>query len=643
MRTLSIDIETFSDVGIGRVGVYKYTDSPNFKILLFAYAWDGGPVEVVDLTKEALPEDVIKALEDPDVLKTAFNAQFERVCLNRAYGLDSGPWDCTMIKAWQCGINGGLASVGAAIGLSEDEGKIKDGKRLIKKFCTPQKDGRQLTLGADEDWDRFIEYCRRDVEVEMRIRDKLSRFMTSETEAALYKVDQRITDRGVRLDMDLVAGAIALDEDLTARMESRYKEITGMDNPNSLKDIKDFIHDKTGDAVKSVTKGNIDDLISKYEEFDEVVEVLKIRKVLSKTSTAKYHKMNEIVMRDGRARGILQFYGANRTGRWAGRLIQVQNLPRNYIHDLDTARKLIKDRDLDAFMMAYDDVPDIMSQCLRTAIIPSTGKRFAVSDYSAIEARVIAWLAGEDWVLDVFRTTGKIYEATAAKMFDVPVESITKGSDMRQRGKVATLALGYQGGKGALISMGALKMGIPEEELQGIVDMWREANERIVSLWYETQRAVIRAIKDRTIETFADGKLKAHVSSGMLQIQLPSGRSLFYARPQIGTNRFGGESIVYYDRNAPGTDWLKRETYGGSLVENIVQGTARDVLAHAIMGLEAAGYPIVMHIHDEVVIEIDEDSEALETICAMMAEAPEWCKDLPLNADGYTCNYYQKD
>lgn len=642
MFTLAIDIETFSDQEIGKVGVYRYVDTPAFRILLFAYAIDGGEVEVVDLTKDSLPAHILAALTDPSVTKTAFNASFERVCLDRAFGITSGPWECTMIKAWACGIGGGLASVGDAIGLGEDEGKIKDGKRLIKKFCSPQKGERQLAMDEDEDWEKFIEYCRRDVEVEMRIREKLDRFDLPDSEWALYRLDQAINSRGVALDMDLVHGAMAIDGEMVKHLTARYKEITRKDNPNSLADIKAFIHSVTGDEVKSVTKGNIDELIATYAAYPEVVEVLEIRKQLSKTSTAKYYKMEEIVIADGRARGLFQFYGARRTGRWAGRLIQAQNLPRNYIADLDTARDLIKTGDLEALDMAYDDGPDIMSQCLRTAIVPSEGRIFAVADYSAIEARVIAWFAGEDWVLDVFRTTGKIYEATAAKMFHVPVESIKKGSDMRQRGKVATLALGYQGGVGALKSMGALKMGIPEEDLQPIVDMWREANPGIVQLWYETQSAIIRAIWDRKPQRFADGKLTAYVSSGMLQIVLPSGRRLFYAKPCIGENRFGGDSIVYYERNSAGTDWLKRETYGGSLVENIVQATARDILGHAMLSLDRAGYEIVMHIHDEVVIEA-KSKEDLDRICAMMGEPPEWCADLPLKADGFTCRYYQKD
>lgn len=642
MRTLAIDIETFSDQEIGKVGVYRYVDTPAFRILLFAYAIDGGDVEVADLTKEPLPAPILAALTDPSVTKTAFNASFERACLDRAYGIASGPWECTMIKAWACGIGGGLASVGDAIGLGEDEGKIKDGKRLIKKFCSPQRGQRQLAMDEDEDWERFIEYCRRDVEVEMRIRQKLDRFDLPDSEWALYRLDQAINSRGIALDMDLVHGAMAIDGEMVQHLTARYKEITGKDNPNSLADIKAFIHSVTGDKVKSVTKGNIDELISTYGAYPDVVEVLEIRKQLSKTSTAKYYKMEEIVMADGRARGLFQFYGARRTGRWAGRLIQAQNLPRNYISDLDTARAVIKTGDLEALDMAYNDGPDIMSQCLRTAIVPSEGRVFVVADYSAIEARVIAWIAGEDWVLDVFRTTGKIYEATAAKMFHVPVESIKKGSDMRQRGKVATLALGYQGGKGALTAMGALKMGIPEEDLQPIVDMWREANPGIVRLWYETQSAVTRAIRERKPQRFAGGKLRAYVSSGMLQIVLPSGRRLFYAKPAIGENRFGGDSIVYYERNSAGTDWLKRETYGGSLVENIVQATARDILGHAMLALDRAGYEIVMHIHDEVVIEA-KSAEDQNAICAMMGDAPAWCADLPLRADGFTCRYYQKD
>lgn len=645
MTVLSIDIETYSDLDLGKVGVYKYVDSPYFKVLLFAYAIDNSEVEVIDLEhNQEIPQKVIDLIFDKSTTKSAFNAQFERVCLNKYFDKDTGNWECSMIKAWSCGINGGLASVGDAIGLAEDDQKMKEGKRLIKKFCTPQK-AKQNSLFGDSDWNTFIEYCRRDVEVEMKIRKKLEKFYTPEWEWDLYHLDQKINDNGIRLDLDMVKNAITIDDELVSIMTKRFKDITRLDNPNSLKDIKEFIKNKTGIEVKSITKGNLVDLQDSFKEYPEVVEVLKIRALLSKTSTAKYRMMEEVVLRDGRSRGNIQFYGATRTGRWAGRLIQVHNLPRNHVEDLSTARNIVKNGDYELLSMAYDDPPDILSQCLRTTIIPEDGKKFMVADFSAIEARVIAWFAEDEWVLDVFRTTGKIYEATAARMFNVPIESIGKHSDMRQRGKVATLALGYQGGPGALISMGALKMGIPEEDLPGIVSAWREANNKIVSFWYETDRAVKKAIKETTSVKFANGKLRAFFLSGILWIELPSGRRLAYAKPQIVPHDKweNAEKIVYRERNSAGTGWIDKDTYGGTLVENIVQATARDCLAYSMINLDKQGYKIVMHVHDEVIVETKKDSEDLEKLCAIMGEEIPWAKGLPLRADGYECNYYMKD
>ncbi|WP_455258527.1 DNA polymerase, partial [Peptoniphilus asaccharolyticus] len=642
MTVLSIDIETYSDLDLGKVGVYKYVDSPYFKVLLFAYAIDDGSVEVIDIENgQEIPQKVIDLIFDKTVTKSAFNAQFERVCLNKYFGKDTSNWECSMIKAWSCGINGGLASVGDAIGLAEDEQKMKEGKRLIKKFCTPQK-AKQNSFFNDSDWNTFIEYCRRDVEVEMKIRKKLEKFYTPDWEWGLYQLDQKINDNGIRLDLEMVNNAIKIDDDLVFRMTKRFKELTGLDNPNSLKDIKNFIKDKTGESIKSITKGNLSDLQKQFKYYPEVLEVLKIRALLSKTSTAKYRMMKDIVLEDGRSRGNIQFYGATRTGRWAGRLIQVHNLPRNHISDLNTAREIIKHDDYDLLSMCYDDPPDILSQCLRTTIIPEDGKKFMVADFSAIEARVIAWFADDEWVLDVFRTTGKIYEATAARMFNVPIESIGKHSDMRQRGKVATLALGYQGGPGALISMGALKMGIPEDDLPGIVSAWREANNKIVSFWYETDRAVKKAIKETTSVKFANGKLRAFFLSGILWIELPSGRRLAYAKPQIVPHDKweNAEKIIYRERNSAGTGWIAKDTYGGTLVENIVQATARDCLAYSMINLDKQGYKIVMHVHDEVIVEIEKDSKDLDTLCDIMGEDIPWAKGLPLRADEYECSYY---
>ena len=642
MKTLSIDIETFSDVDI-KLGVYKYVNSPVFDILLFSYSVDFGDVEVLDLKNgDEISEDLIKALQDDTIIKTAFNASFERLCLNKYLGINSVNWDCTMIKAWSCGIGGGLASVGSAIGLSEDDAKMKESKALIKKFCSPQNRKINITGDDKKDWELFKDYCKRDIEVEIRINLKLDKFKTTEFEKNLYILDQKINDIGIRLDIEMVKNAIKIDEEQALKMQLRYRELTGLDNPNSLKDIKEFIKRLSGKTVNSITKGNLKDLIEEFKEYPEIVEVLMIRSVLSKTSTAKYSMMNDVVLEDGRSRGNIQFYGAYRTGRWAGRLIQVHNLPRNYLRDLDLARELIKNGDYETLKMCYDDLSDTLSQCLRTAIIPEDGKKFIVSDFSAIEARVVAWFAEEKWVLDVFNTTGKIYEATASRMFHVPIESVTKGSDMRQRGKVATLALGYQGGVGALEAMGALKMGIPEDELQGLVDAWRNANKNIVKFWYETEKAVMTAISTRQSVSFAKGKLKASVKSGILFITLPSGRKLAYARPRLVPHEKweGKDKIIYSDRNSVGSDWIDRDTYGGTLVENIVQATSRDILGESMLALDKVGYDIVMHVHDEVVVEIDKNKDELSNVCEIMGKEISWAKGLPLRADGYECNFY---
>lgn len=644
MKILSIDIETYSDIEITR-GVYKYVDSPNFKILLFGYSIDGGPVEVIDLTSQPFPDVLLEMLENPNVLKTAFNAQFERVCINKYFGVNSKNWECTMIHAWKCGITGGLDGVATAIGISEEEGKIKDGKRLIKKFSIPSGKVKQTDLLDEKDWNLFIEYCKRDVEVELKIREKLPLLTEASRESRLYALDQKINDNGFRLDIDFINNAIKIDDDIATHSIDRFRELTGKDNPNSLKDIKDFIFDKTNIEVKSLAKGEIENLKYQFRGFPDILEVIEIREILSKTSTAKYRTMLDVAMEDKRSRGNFQFYGASTSGRWAGRLIQPQNLPRNYIKDLDIARKAILTGDYELVEMLYGDVTDVLSQCIRTAIIPEEGKRFLVADFSAIEARIIAWFANEDWVVDVFRGHGKIYEATASKMFNIPLESITKGSNLRDRGKVATLALGYQGGVGALKQMGALKMGILESELQDIVDKWRTSNSNIVQFWYDTGKAVEDAISNKgEYQTWADGRLTAFYSKSILWIRLPSGRHLAYAKPALRPHQKGWErnEIVFQERTS-GNKWRTSSTYGGKLVENIVQATARDVLAESLLKLDEKGYKIVMHIHDEVVIEIDENKDELQTVCGIMGQSIDWANGLPLRADGYMCDYYQKD
>lgn len=643
MKTLNIDIETYSSEDLGKVGVYKYVDSSDFKILLFAYSINEGEVKVVDIENGGeIPKEVFNALMDPEIKKYAFNAQFERVCLNRFYGIESTNWTCTMIKAWYCGITGGLASVGNAIGLSDDKAKMQEGKRLINKFSKPTKI-KQLDLLEDNDWELFKEYNKRDVEVELAIKQKLDRFDVPDWEMDLYALDQKINDRGIKLDIDMVLNAIKIDEELTELATLKFKEITGFDNPNSIKDIRQFIKDETDIEVKSLAKGVMNDLLHRFRGFPEIIEVLKIRQLLSKTSTAKYYTMRDVLMSDGRSRGNIQHYGASRTGRWAGRLIQVHNLPRNYVKDLDTARNIVKHGDYDLLSMAYDDGPDILSQCLRSAIVPDEGNKFIVSDFSAIEARVIAWFANEEWVLDVFRDTGLIYEATASKMFNVPMEKVDK--DLRDKGKVATLALGYQGSVGALKAMGADRMGLDDTDLKDLVDLWRGSNRNIVNLWYETERRVKKTISDNTVETWADGKLKSFIRSGILFIELPSGRCLSYARPKLRPHeKFEGrDQIVFQERNSAGTGWYDSSTYGGKLVENIVQATARDILGFSLMALDKEGYDIVMHVHDEVIIEIEKDKFELDKVNEIMGKEIEWAKGLPLNAEGFECEYYQKD
>lgn len=655
---LGIDIETYSDENLKEVGVYKYADSPNFMILLLAYAFDDEDVTDVDLASgEKLPERVIKALNNDSIIKTAFNAQFERVCINKYFGLKSKNWECTMIKSWSLGFPGSLDKVGEIIGLPQDQQKLWTGKNLIRIFSVPHKvtgSAAQLSIVPHKhrilpedrptEWKQFKEYCRGDVVTERAIRKKLEMFPEISAETKLYQLDQVINDRGVMIDLQMAEAAIQIDTEQTNRLTSEFQEVTGLPNPNSLTDLKKFIKEKTGRTVSGITKGNMEELQSEFNDHHEILTALEIRQKLSKTSISKYKKMLEVTNIDGRARGLLQFYGASNTGRWAGRLIQVQNLPQNHISDLDTARKIIKTGDLDLLEMMYDNPSDILSQCIRPAIIPTHGYKFAVADFSAIEARVIAWFAGESWRIDVFNSHGKIYEASAAQMFKVPIESIKKGDPLRQKGKIAELALGYQGGKGALVSMGALKMGLSENELPELVNQWRNANPKIVKFWYDTEKAVIEAIENRTTVKITNN-LKAIYKSGMLFIELPSGRRLSFVKPRImDHNMFPGKKkIVFQGVDSKTYQWTDSDTYGGKLVENIVQATARDCLAHSMLLLEKAGYKIVMHVHDEVIIEIENERDELENITEIMGQEIPWAKGLPLRADGYECSYYQKD
>lgn len=652
MKTLHIDIETYSDVDLKKFGVYRYADSPNFTILLLAYAVDAGPVQVVDLAQgERLPKEIMAALTDLKVTKKAYNAQFERVCLDRALSAKTGPWECTMIRAAMMGLSGSLDHVGKAVGIDPDQRKLETGKNLIRLFCLPRKPSmangmKKIFEPRDRplEWVQFKSYCQTDVEAERAIDQKLCFLPVPEREWTLYDLDQAINDRGVGLDLDLAEAAMDLDAQQTKKLEARYHQLTGIDSPRKLQQLKDWLRQETGEEVKSITKANLDTLIETYADYPEVAEALEIRQRMSRSSVAKYKAMLGLACEDRRARGLFRYYGAA-TGRWSGRGIQPQNLPRNYLADLDTARATIRQRDLDWMQLLYDDPSDVLSQCIRTALVPAAGTLFAVADYSAIEARIIAWLSGETWRLDVFRTHGKIYEASAAQMFKVPIESIGKGSDLRQKGKVAELALGYQGSVGALKQMGALKMGVPEDALQGLVDKWREANPRIVSLWYEVERAARACIETRT-QQIVGGIVRMTYHRGILFIRLPSGRALAYPRASLRPHqKFPDRDEVVYSE-VSGDGWKQVGTYGGKLVENIIQAIARDCLAEGMLAVTAAGFRIVMHVHDEIVVEVptQHDPEAaLAEILGLMRISPDWAKDLPLNADGYLCPYYQKD
>lgn len=649
MNTLAIDIETYSDINLSKNGVYKYVDSDKFKILLFAYAFDDEDVQIVDLANgEELPERVASALTNKDVVKTAFNAQFERVAINRYFNIKSVNWECTMVKAWSLGIGGGLENVGRVVGVEEDKQKLMTGKNLIRLFGVdrkPSKANGYKTVFTKEDkpeeWEQFKEYCRTDVIAEREIRKRLVRFKDIPEEKQLYELDQIINDRGVLIDLEMARNAIAIDTKQTERLTKEFQNATGLENPNSLTDIKKLVKDKTGDTVTSITKGNTEELQAKYKDIPEIVKALEVRQALSKTSIAKYQKMLDVANKDKRARGLFQFYGAG-TGRWAGRLIQLQNLPQNHISDLDTARDIVKHEDLEFLEMMYDSPSDILSQCIRPAIIPEEGYKFIVADFSAIEARVIAWLAGESWRMDVFNSHGKIYEASASQMFNVPIEEVTKGSELRQKGKIAELALGYQGSIGALKQMGGLEMGLKEEELKPLVDTWRAANSKIVQFWYSTEEKVKEAIINRTTVQI-NKYIKAIYVSGILFLELPSGRRLAYPKPRVvDHDKFPGRMKITFE-GVKSRKWGSVDTYGGKLVENIVQATARDCLAHSMLKLDKLGYKIVMHVHDEIVIEIEEDRDELEKICSLMGEEIPWAKGLPLRADGFECSYYQKD
>lgn len=663
MRHLSIDIETYSSVPIAKAGLYKYAQSPDFEILLFAWSWDFGPVQICDLTTEnQLPESVLKALPDPEIQKHAYNAAFEWYCLSRYLGamLPISQWRDTMLHALYCGYPASLDAAGKALGLSEDKRKLQTGKALIRTFCVPCKPtarngGRTRVLPGHEPekWELFKQYNQQDVVTEMEIERRLSFWPVPDEIQRQWEQDITINERGVGLDTQLVEGALECSEITTARLTKEAVSLSGLDNPNSVSQLTSWLESETGFEIDSLTKSAVSGLLNRNLESENVRRMLEIRQELGKTSVKKYAAMETAVCEDNRVRGLLQFYGANRTGRWAGRIIQPQNLPRTRLHgaELSAARSWVKKREVDKIDLLAGPVPDILSQLIRTALVPAPGKRFIDADFSAIEARVIAWLAGEEWVLDVFRTHGKIYEACASQMFGVPIEKIKKGNteyELRQKGKVATLALGYQGSTGALINMGALEMGIPEEELPDIVQRWRASNKRIQDLWYSMENAAVDTVK--TGRTNAVRGLLLRIEGNreryFLTIQLPSGRKLFYAQPKLGQNRFGRESLQYLGMNQATKKWEAIETYGGKLVENCVQAVARDCLAENIGKLEASGCPVVFHVHDEVIIEKEISGPAekeLERVCGIMSQPIPWAPGLPLNADGWVGDYYTKD
>ena len=645
MKTLAIDIETFSDIDLVKCGVYNYTESPNFEIILFAYAFDSEEVKVIDLLSgEKIPTEVISAIKSEKIIKTAFNAQFERVCLSKHLGLKllATSWQCTAVQSAMLGLPLSLDGVGMVLNLEEK--KMKEGKELIRYFSIPAKPSksngertRNLPNHAPEKWDKFKAYCKQDVEVEKAIREKLKRYPISKREQELYILDQRINDRGILVDLHLARNAIECDTAYRDIAISESKRISGLENPNSVAQIKEWLSDQ-GHEVESLSKKAVQEMIQETE--GSVERFLELRTKLSKTSIKKYEAIKRSVCKDKRVRGLLQFYGANRTGRWAGRLVQVQNLPQNHLIDLELARKLLREDRFDDLELLFDSVPNLLSELIRTAFIPKVCCSFIVADFSAIEARVIAWLAGETWRMNVFSSHGKIYEASASQMFKVPIEEVTKGSQLRQKGKISELALGYGGSVGALKSMGALEMGLQEEELQPLVNTWRNANPNITRLWWEIDRAAIQVVKEKGMQQV--GKIKIQCKSGILFITLPSGRNLCYIKPRLEENKFGREGITY-EGVAENKRWGRIETYGPKLVENIVQGIARDLLADALINVDRAGYDIVMHVHDEIVVEAVGSEENLNEVCRLMAVAPSWAKGLPLRADGFICDFYKKD
>lgn len=645
MSVLAIDIETFSDVDLTKCGVYAYSDSPRFEVLLFAYAFNDEETQIVDLAcGEQLPDRVLAALDNEAITKVAFNAAFERTCLSRYLGkhLPATGWQCTAVQSAMLALPLSLDGVGKVLDIQRK--KLKEGEDLVRYFsmpCKPTKanGGRTRNRPADapDKWARFKAYCIRDVDAEREIRQRLQNFPIPESEMELYRLDQEINDRGILVDQQLVAQAVRCDQEFKQRTTAQAYELTGLENPNSLSQVKGWLAER-GVEVESLDKKAIKELLPQTD--GEALEMLKLRLLLAKTSVKKYEAIQRSVCSDGRVHGLLQFYGANRTGRWAGRLVQVQNLPQNHIPDLALARSLVRRGEFEQVELFYDSTPGVLSELIRTAFIPKEGCRFVVADFSAIEARVLAWLSGEQWRLDAFSNGEDIYCASASKMFGVPVVKHGVNGELRQKGKIAELALGYGGSVGALTAMGALDMGLQEDELLPLVNQWRSANPHITRYWWDVDTAAIKAVRNRTMVQV--GPVCFCCRSGLLLVTLPSGRTLSYVKPRIQVNQFGRNGLTY-EGVGENRKWLRIDTYGPKLVENIVQATARDLLAQAMLGLRDAGFEIVMHIHDEAVVEVPVGESSVDEICQIMSRVPSWAEGLPLRADGYECEFYKKD
>ncbi|MEA4896152.1 MAG: DNA polymerase [Oscillospiraceae bacterium] len=665
MHHLYIDLETFSLEPISKTGLYKYAQSPDFQILLFGYSIDGGPVQVLDLTAGAcLPPELWNTLRDPSYKKHAYNAAFEWYCLSCWLKLSPRQtcnwltqWRDTMLHSLYCGYPASLDAAGKALGLPQEKQKLSIGKALIRYFCTPcpptKSNGnriRNLPYHDPEKWKLFKTYNAQDVVTEMEIERRLSNFPVPDEVQQQWIMDQIINIRGVAVDMDLVNGALSCGATVRETLTAEAISISGLNNPNSVSQLTQWLREETDEEFEDLRKDTVKDVLARGVRSESATRMLEIRQELSKTSTKKYDAVDTCVCTDGRVRGLLQFYGANRTGREAGRLVQVQNLPQTHLAALDTARDLVKARQLDALKVVYGSVPDTLSQLIRTTFVAAPGMTFIDADFSAIEARVIAWLANEQWVLEVFRSHGKIYEATAAQMFSIPFDRIAKGNpeyEYRKKGKVATLALGYQGGPGALVNMGALRNGLTEEELPDIVERWRRANPSIVQFWYDIESAAWQAVLGGAATTVGKVTVARECDPAnnldFMTIRLPCGRKLYYANPHVGKNRFGRDSLCYYGMNQTSKKWEAVETYGGKLAENITQATARDCLFYAMTSLEASCYRTVFDIHDEVVAEVPEGAASLEKVVEIMSRPIPWAPGLPLNADGWIGEYFRKD